>query len=97
MCKSSQEDPLDLRADLSFNLGGVTCDTNKWPEFLIHAQEQLDYRLRSDQAKGIAPTSNTVIAYSELGIAQTLMKQYEDGVKNCDKSIKLILKTARSY
>ncbi|KAL8639488.1 MAG: hypothetical protein Q9226_008864 [Calogaya cf. arnoldii] len=89
MCASSPEDFLDLRADLSFGLGGATCDTNRWPEFLVHAQEQLDCRLRSDFAKGSPPTSNTAIAYSELGLAQTLMKQYEEGILNCEKAIEI--------
>lgn len=89
MCEDSPDDFLDLRADLSFGLGGATCDTNKWPEFLVHAQDQLHYRLRSDFAKGIPPTSNTAIAYSELGLPQALMKQYEEGVRNCDKAIQL--------
>jgi len=89
MCAGSPNDFLDLRADISFVLGNATCDTNKWSEFLGHAQDQLDYRLRSDAANGISPTSKTAIAYSELGLAQALMKQYEDGVINCDKAIEL--------
>lgn len=89
MCAECPEKFLDMRADLSFGLGGATCDTNRWSEFLGHAQEQLNYRLRSDALNGTGPTSNTAIAYSELGIAQALMKQYEEGVRNCDKSIEL--------
>lgn len=89
MCADSPNDFLDLRADLSFGLGGATCDTNRWSEFLVHAQDQLHYRLRSDAAASIPPSSNTAIAYSELGLAQALMKEYEDGVHNCDKAIQL--------
>ncbi|GES60666.1 tetratricopeptide repeat-domain-containing protein [Aspergillus terreus] len=89
MCADSPDDFLGLRADLAFGLGGANCDTNRWSEFLKHAQDQLDYRLRSDAANGISPNSNTAIAYSELGLAQALMKQYEEGVKNCDKAIRI--------
>ncbi|OBT69736.1 hypothetical protein VE03_00897 [Pseudogymnoascus sp. 23342-1-I1] len=89
ICADSPNDFLDLRADLSFGLGGATCDTNRWSEFIVHARDQLDYRLRSDDAAGILPTSNTAIAYSELGIAQALMKQYEDGVNNCNEAIRI--------
>ena len=86
MCGDSPEF-LDLRADLSFGLGGATCDTNRWSEFLVHAKDQLEYRLRADAAAKSPATSNTAIAYSELGLALALMKQYEDGVCNCDKAL----------
>ncbi|KAJ8133596.1 hypothetical protein O1611_g23 [Lasiodiplodia mahajangana] len=92
LCADSPNDFLDLRADLSFGLGGATCDTNRWPEFLVNAQDQLDYRLRSDAAAGNLPTSNTAIAYSELGLAQALMGDYGGGVQNCDKAIQLYAK-----
>ncbi|RSM15769.1 hypothetical protein CDV31_004870 [Fusarium ambrosium] len=89
ICETSPSDFLDLRADLSFGLGGATCDTNRWAKFLEHANDQLHYRLLSDTANGVPPSSNTAIAYSELGIAQALMKQYEEGVRNCDTAIEL--------
>ena len=89
ICAESPDDVLDLRADLSFGLGSAACDTNRWPEFLVHAQDQLDYRLRSDVANSNAPASKTAIAYSELGLALALMGEYEDGVQNCDRAIQL--------
>lgn len=89
MCQTSISDFLDLRADLAFGLGGATCDTNRWPEFLRHAQKQLEYRLQSDSTNKRLPNSDTAIAYSELGLAQALMKEYAEGERNCDKSIQI--------
>jgi tetratricopeptide (TPR) repeat protein len=79
---------LDLRADIAFNLANIASETNQFKICLKHVRDHLRLRRSLDIGKPLA-SADTGIAYSSLGLGLLLTGDYEEAIKQCDKSIEI--------